>query len=221
MGKRGERKILEIAWNREGVEIKVPVKMVTKEDRETGKDAVTFLAQYPEAGVDVWGTDINAVREEVFKKLDEWYTVEWDLYFLVTVSGGKRGHCDRFEVVYEYEFYVIGKDIRGNTRHMRIPRPDKIEDFEKKKKITRWSGVQPCEGMPEVGGKIADKWSYGGVRTSALVKATPENVAAADRFMAALQELLEKMHHYFAPENVDRLLGHLTNLLPASTKKSD
>lgn len=219
MNSRG-KKILDIEWKREGLDIKVPVKAydrtafstVEYETRE-GK-IMKFRAEFPEAGIDIEDTDINKVRKQVLDALDAWYTVKWELYFMVEISGGRSGQeGGEHKVEFEMEFYVLGQDCRGNKRHMRIPRPkpDQIEDFNGK--FTRWSGQSPQDGELHVGEKISGHFSSKSTRS--LVKATTENVAAADQFMVAMESLLEKMHYHFSPHRIEKLLKNTALLLPA------
>lgn len=223
MNTRG-RKILDIEWSRQGTSIKVPVKAFEKYDYEhtsETKDSriMTFRATHKEAGIDVENTDINKVRNAVLEALDAWYSVKWKLYFLVTIGGGRTGQEGlKFDVDFEMEFYVLGKDCTGKDRRMRIPRPkpEQIANFDSKN-FTRWGLEESSEGTPVVG-KI--KGHYGEEKTRALVKATTENVEAADRFMLSMNALLEKMHHHFAPERIERLLANVGNLLPAPKEKA-
>jgi hypothetical protein len=217
------KKVLDIEWERKGVKVKIPVKAFEKMNYETDKKEMIFRAEYPDAGIDVSSTDINVIRNEIIEKLDHWYTIRWELFFLVTIDGGLSGQAKaKFDVEYDVEFYVVGKDSMGKTRHMRIPRPepDMIRNFDGKP--TQWGGEQPQEGEPETGVDLRKKADSGryylGNRnklTKALVKATPETVQAADQFIEALRCLLDRMHHHFAPERIEALLQNTALLLPA------
>jgi hypothetical protein len=214
-GFRG-RKVFDIEWHRHNVTLKIPVKAIPSHDYTTGKNGLTFEAVFVDAGIDERNTDINKLRESVCGKLDRWYSIEWDLYFLVTVGGGESGYGGKmfseFKIDFEVEFYVVGKDVRGQVRHMRIPRPEKIADF----KDTRWAGESPHDGWPETWKSVPGA-THGSRRdTRALVKATPENVAAADRFLVAMADLLRRMHDHFAPDMIERTLARASQfLLPA------
>lgn len=216
MSRRG-KKVLDIEWGKDGSKVKVPVKAFTVGHYESEKQ-MTFRAEFKEAGIDVEGTDINVVRAEVVKKLEAWFSIDWELYFLVVVEGGEKGNRGtRFEVLFRVDFYVIGKDVRGVSRYMMIPRPDDIANWKTARDggPTRWSGENVHEGTPKTGGRIEPKYSYGRreVRTQSLVLATPENVAAADRFVVAMQGLLDKMHDHFAPDKIEKMLTRIPLLL--------
>lgn len=218
MNSRG-KKVVDIEWKHEGVTIKVPVKAyMSKNLNGTFQDTeiMKFRAEYKEAGVEVEGTDINKVREAVIEALDSWYKIKWELYFGVEVSGGRSGQEGLGRsVTFKIEFYVIGKDVRGQQRYMRIPRPD-IEQIKKfNGEPTQWGGVHPEDGMPELGEKMKESIYRSDTMTRSLVKATPENVAAAEQFMKAMDALLEKMHHHFAPGRIEKLLQNTALLLPA------
>lgn len=206
------RKVFDIEWSKEGVSLKIPVKAVTRKDYVTGKEIMEFEASYPEAGVSERGPDINVVKEAVIKKLDEWYTIKWELYFTIEICGGRGYPSEGCEIRYEMDFRLIGKDCRGHIRHLRVPRPENLNDVE----FTRYSGQTPSDGMPKTFGKKDGKNTNcgGWPRTCSLVKATPENVAASDKFVAAMEELLEKMHTHFAPDRVEKMLSGASNLLP-------
>ncbi len=222
MNSRG-KKVLDVEWKGDGITIKVPVKAyMSKSLNGTWQDTeiMKFRAEYKDAGVDVEGTDINKVRDEVIAALSSWYTIKWELYFGVEISGGPSGQEGLGRSIhFKMEFYVIGKDVRGKQRHMRIPRPDlkQIKSFDGKP--TQWGGVEPVDGMPEIGERMRQEASYRrDATTRSLVRATPENVAAAEHFMGAMDALLEKMHHHFAPDRIEQLLQNVGMLLPAPKK---
>lgn len=224
MSSRG-KKVMDIEWKREDVTIKVPVKAYTRSDFDSESKSrdgkiMKFQAEYPDAGILVEGSDINKVRSEVIDKLDQWYTISWELYFRVTIDGGNHGHSGtKFVVNYELEFLVMGKDSRGQIRWMPIPRPkdSEIESFDGKT-FTRWN-EKPRDGKPDTGINLRQKdtFQYGKKEalTKALVKATLENVRAAEQFALAMQSLLDKMHHHFAPDQIEKLLQNVGMLLPA------
>jgi hypothetical protein len=228
MNSRG-KKVLDIEWKREGLEIKVPVKAFYKTDYNTSEKNMVFRATYPDAGIDLEGADINVIRRSVVEKLDEWYTVKWELFFVVEIDGGPSGHGkNQFNIEFDMEFFVVGKDSRGKTRHMRIPRPSEKEIAKFDGKPTQWGGEQPKDGEPETGTNLREKGDHNSSRyyhgeraklTRSLVRATPANVAAADQFTCAMQTLLDKMHHHFAPERIEALLQNTALLLPAPKGK--
>jgi len=204
MSTRG-KKILDIDWEKDGVKIKVPVKTFERRNRATDKPEMYFRATFGEAGLDVESTDINVIRQQVTEKLDTWYTVDWKLYMMVEVGGGRsKNDNSSISVSFETEFYAIGTDSRGRVLRIVIPKPT---DFTDQKNFRRWWGRTPMEGMPDTGGKIKDNFGHLNPTTRSLVPATPENVAAADNFKVALEALLDKMHHHFAPERVEAILA--------------
>jgi len=219
MSDRG-KKVLDIKWEHEGVEIVIPVKAFTKYDDKTGRDGMIFRASFKDAGIEESSSDINVIKQAIEKKLREWYSVDWTLHLLVTIDGEGRGHKGAsFNVKFETEFYACGKDVRGEMRCMRVPRPDKIGNPEHVN-VGRWAGESPRSGLPETGKKIRGRYGYdgaGGV-TRALVKATPENVKAADDFVKAMERLLENMHDYFAPDKIELTLANAGQLLLPAPK---
>ena len=224
MSSRG-KKVMDIEWKRDDVVIKVPVKAFTRSDWDSESKSrdgkiMKFQAEYPDAGILVEDSDINKVRSEVIDKLDQWYTISWELYFRVTIDGGDHGQSStKFTVNYELEFLVMGKDSRGQIRWMPIPRPkdSEIATFDGKA-FTRWN-EKPRDGQPDTGVNLREKdtFQYGRKEalTKALVRATSENVKAAEQFTEALKSLLKKMHHHFAPERIENLLQNVGMLLPA------
>jgi len=218
---RREKKVFDIPWEKEGVKLKIPVTVGTRPNYEDGdgEDRMSFRAVYKPAGIDEKNTDVNELRKAILTKLDLWYSITWELYFLVTVEGGNDGHLNtKFKVSFEMEFFVIGKDSRGEGRYMRIPRPDDLDIS--KKEPTRWASEEPQDGLPETGERMGtgsfrnrDPW------TRSLVKATPEAVAAADKFIKSMEGLLKQMHHHFAPARIEKLLARSMNLLPAPKKE--
>jgi len=220
MNSRG-KKVLDIKWEHEGVEIVVPVKAYTGNDSHSGLSKMYFGAVYEPAGIDEEDPDINKIKTAVEAKLKSWYSVKWDLWMLVEVGGGDRGHNSTdFNVKFEVTFYVIGIDSQGKERHMRIPRPEKIEKW-KDVNPTRWGGEQPRSGRPEIQNKGDKRSGHSYDRsdeTSALVPATPENVAAVDKFTSAMEKLLDNMHGHFSQPNVMLTLSRVADLLLPAPK---
>ena len=215
MSERG-KKVLDIDWEHEGVRIKIPVKAFTNGEK------MTFRASHAEAGIDEESPDINVIRQAIEKKLREWYKLDWTLYMLVTISGDDASHKGHsFNVKFETEFYVIGTDVRGTERYMRVPQPHEIPASPEHVNVTRWSGEHPCDGRPKTGKCIKGKWDYGRSKhgiTTALVKATPENVRAADNFVKAMERLLLNMHDFFSPEKVLLTFAGASQLLLPAQK---
>lgn len=225
MGIRGSGKtILEIDWEKDNVKVKIPVKAVMSNNIDgkfTGDQIMKFRAVYKEAGIDVEDTDINKIRDKVIGALDAWHSIEWTLYFMVRVDGGRYGSAGekRFKIGYEIEYFVVGKDFRGTDKYMRVPRPDDISKFDKTH-FTRWASTEPIDGVLETGEQLQrERWSRD-CTTRSLVLATPESVAAAEGFILAMENLLQKMHHHFAPSRIEKLLQNPALLLPAP-KKAD
>ena len=218
MSNRG-KKVLDITWEHEGVTIKIPVKAFTERDSETGKDKMVFRAEWKDAGIEEKSTDINVIKQNVEKKLKEWYTIDWTLHLLVTVDGSDHGYRGAsFNIGFKTEFCVIGKDSRGTTRSMCVPHPEKLPASPEHVNVTRWAGENPFDGLPKTGKQVKDTYGHTGKHgtTTALVKATPENVLAADNFVKAMERLLLNMHDYFSPEKVELTLAKASQmLLPA------
>ena len=228
MNSRG-KKVMDIEWSNEGVTLKIPVKAYAASFVNgvylEGK-GMKFRAEYKEAGIDLEDTDINKLQKAVKDALDQWYTITWELFFLVTIDGGDYGYGKtKFSVEYEVEFFVVGKDSRGKVRHMRIPRPKDEDIANFNGKPTQWGLEKPVDGEPQVGVDLRranDKFAHQNTKplTKALVRATPESVRAAEQFAQALQSLLAKMHHHFAPDKIEALLKNTSLLLPAPKVKS-
>lgn len=210
MNSRG-KKVLDIEWEREGIKLKIPVRAHMVRDYGKSEDVMTFKANSEDPPVRVENSDINVVRKSVIAELDAWYSVAWEVWFMVTISGGREGQKGGFDIDFGMTFYAIGKDVRGTTRHMTIPRPERFD--KPKERLTRWGGETPQDGMPETGESL-DGYSYHSPKkTKALVRATPENVKAADGFIEAMEALLGKMHHHFSPKRIEKLLAKSGKML--------
>lgn len=210
MNRRG-KKVLDIEWEREGIKLKIPVRAHMVRDYGKSEDVMTFKADREDPPIHVENSDINVVRKAVLAELDAWYSITWEAWFMVTISGGSRGQAGGFEVNFGMTFYAIGKDVRGTTRHMTIPRPERFD--KPNERLTKWGGETPKDGMPETGENLKGDSYYSRSRTKALVKATLENVKAADSFIEAMEALLGKMHHHFSPERIEKLLAKSGKML--------
>lgn len=214
MRRRG-KKLLDIEWERQGVKLKIPVRAVTEHDDDKHEEVMSFYVSHENPPIQVSDTDINVVRKAVLAELDAWYSVDWEIWLMIRISGAKvlGGHqAGEMDIGFQTEFYAIGKDVRGKTRHMRIPKPERFD--KPNKNPMRWGGSTPMDGLPDTGEKMGrlDRRSSGGW-TKSLVKATPANVAAADSFIEAMDALLEKMHHHFSPKRVEKLLAKSGKML--------
>lgn len=216
MNSRG-KKVLDVDWKKDGVEIRVPVKAFERNNFETGVREMYFRAVHEESGLDVDSTDINVVKQKIVEYLNVWYTVDWSLYMLVEVeerhtSHGSTGAC----VMFSFQFYVVGTDCRGKKRYMNIPRPENVAKFDPKD-FTCWGGAKPKDEPPTTGEKTVTRFG-GRPATCSLIPATSENVAAADQFVKSMGALIEKMHHHFSPKQIDKMLASPGLLLPAPKK---
>lgn len=217
MRKRG-KKILDIKWEKDGVKLKIPVHAVTDYDSDKCEDVMRFTASRENPPIDVQNTDINVVRKAVLSALNDWYSVRWEIWMMVTISGGWTSQGFRGEgckVICETEFYAIGEDVRGKTRHMRIPKPKQFDKLDKEP--MRWSGSMPMDGLPETGEELDGH--FDGNETKSLVRATVENVSAAEGFVEAMEKLLAKMHHHFSPKRIEKLLAKSGQLLLGQVTK--
>ncbi len=213
MRKRG-KKVLEIEWQKQGVKLKIPVRAVTDHDHDKHENVMSFWATSENPPINVQNTDINVVRKTVLAELDAWYSVDWEIWLMVNISGEKESGGST-DIGFEMEFYAIGKDVRGKTRNMRIPRPKRLD--KPNKDPMRFSHCHPMDGLPSTGEKVGGFHSIG--TTKALVKATPANVKAADSFIEAMAALLEKMHHHFSPKRIEKLLGKAGKMLLGQVAK--
>ncbi len=219
MRKRG-KKLLDIEWKKQGVSLKIPVRAVTEYDHDKREDVMSFYVDHEDPQIKVHDTDINVVRKAVLSKIDAWYSVDWEIWLMVRVAGEKGPGDEQVGEVYikfEMEFFAIGKDVRGKTLHVTIPRPERFDKPIGKPKIepVRFGGHQPKDGLPSTG----KNREYGYCYTQALVRATPENVKAADSFVDAMGALLEKMHHHFHPKRIEKLLGKAGQILLGQVAK--
>ncbi len=233
MTQRGERKITTFKWEKEGMEVEIPVWVVDRSKATRGtyyeddKPTVYFKAElarddFPRIHEE--DANIEALRKKVFAGLDKWYNVDWDLYVMVSAHGS--GSRSGFSANFGYEFYVVGKRMDGETVHMHVPEPwsdwgETPETWDGTWKGVRWSGRDPKKGLPDTG-KITTGYLQPD-ETRALIPATKKNIDAVLRFQRLLKQLSEEMEHFFHPDRIEGVLKRILDmprvpLLPEKTE---
>lgn len=225
------KKVFTVEWEKDGIEITVPVKVfkVPPDYTNDYEGRIIFRAEYVDANLSVEGTDADKIRKKIIKKLDEWFNITWELFILVAIHGGHRNpdalkrdeEC--FNVTIETEYVAVGTSNDGNIVHMRVPHPDVLPDKPGEPWAgTRFSGVNPKAGLPETG-TLRREHSWKRERlpaeTYSLIPATKENYAALMGFVRSMQTLLDKMHEHFHPDCIMELLSSPGLVLPAPESK--
>lgn len=220
MSRRGKNSFV-VEWERDGLKIKIPVKIHVPcgEFMEDGK--IYFTAKHEDSSLDITNSSAEEIKNKIIEHLNNWYTITWELYILIEISGGRGPGGQRetkFDIDVEYTYIAVGKHHDDRIVHMEVPTPT-IDDIpDKPHEIwnlkTRWGGREPRAGMPEVGDGHSPRFHYERRkdRTSALVPATKRVASTLELFLTKLDELLANMRERFNPGEIVKTLKAIDSL---------
>jgi len=227
MSRRG-KKSFDVEWERDGLKIKVPVKIHVPCGEFMEESKIYFTAKHKDSSLNIRNDSADEIKNKIIEHLNGWYSVEWEIYMLVKIHGGRgRGNDDEFDINVEVDYYAVGTHNDGKIIHVSIPKPDQLpkKPHEKFKKIKRRWQVSPNDGMPETGYiEKTDHWNFKNKPvTKALLPATQRVADAVEVFMRKMDLLLANMHADFHPDQATKTLKMLDkiglNLLPPAEEK--
>lgn len=170
--------------------LELPVRLVKKTERKEQRNAppgatesCEFVVYIPKGfgkEEEVRGTDIEVLRAVVWGKLDRHFDLEWETYYLITVSDPCFfGHRDEDAgVQLTVEEIDVGKLPDGRTVHRR----------------ERYRGADYREGMPKVGmGRRRED-------QTSLVKQTPETERTLKALCEELRALRKRVNTFLSPD---------------------
>ncbi|MGD8238006.1 MAG: hypothetical protein PVH68_05605 [Armatimonadota bacterium] len=224
------RKVTRYEWLKDGLSVEVLIKVVdrTKKKRigmSSQKEDMIFAAYCDEADLSFEDTDINELRNRMDAALDEWHAVEWEPHLLIEVSGTHPDPAYARPAAFlqiEWEAIVVGTHRDGSKAHMKVP----LDSYEVEDGLIRWSGTRfsghsPREGLPELGPNTGGHFNTFGGHMRSLVKATPERLAALQRFRQAMIDMGRRVTELFAPDNVEQVLDSQTPYLLATASREE
>ncbi len=170
-----------------------------------GSNNTYFVADDPTSGVYERHSDINVLRKAFERRIRDYYTCDWEAWYLVEVEAGANGlHFMDGEIgttlTIHYGGIVTATDPEGNPIYLEVD-PDTIIDG-------KWSGNRRrCghgtnKGAPEIG-----TTAEGNMR--ALIPATAANLAALTDFCDRLDQISESIKQRFAPAAIGDTLKRM------------
>ncbi len=186
MSRRGIGSIVErVKMEVVGVKLAFQIRLVN----QGGK--TTFFVDDPDLGIKVQGEDLSAVRYEAKKAAEGSIRCDWEDFVEVKFSVDQRYSRDpdrSIELSFDWTPLQIG--TRGNGSKCWRNTPDGES----------WRTIKVNEGEPE-GSKDDES-------VSAIIAATPENMAALEKFSASLKSIGAQFLELFAPKQAATSLLH-------------
>lgn len=194
-----------------GKPLKIPVR-ICESDHDEGH---YFSVQIDEpTRIYLTNTDINKLKVEVFKELAEFFEIVWEKYYLVRTSFcqakeySSGGQSDEKAARIHFSYSSVELGTRKNTG-------TKLHRFNDEK---RWNN----QGWPAT--KYREKESnFNGepkYATSALIKATPENLEKLKAIQRSFAELSARLHEVLQQDQIELTLAK-TNLFIGMNTPSD
>ena len=212
MARRNGKKVYNIDVHTDGHFFEVTVRLVQQNYKRV------FRAELEKIDLDVTDTDSEKLEQRVRAYIKEWIKITWQLWCVVSVTGGDRGHAgDNTAVEIEVDYHAVGTHRDGKKVHCEVPRPD---DFTDADYIPSGFRRNLSPGLPDHGIEESSYNDHACQYTKSLIRATPGNIAALDNFRDAMKGLVKKMHDHFHPKRIEQLLASPGLLLPAPAPKA-
>jgi hypothetical protein len=150
--------------------------------------------------------DADILKKEVWKKLDEYFTIKWEPYFEVTVSFVAAPSCNDSGAIgrrlhFEYRAVDLGSRENG----------DKVHRYESKRWLNKdWPSTGPHES-----GTFNGEPEYEMV---SLIPHTPENEQKLLSISNAIEALANRMQDFMSPKKILSTLNNVNAVLPAPKK---
>lgn len=214
--------------------IKIPVRLVKEKGR--CKDAKTektyFQVVLPEYTINESDTDIEKLRQKVFKAIEVPFEIEWTEYFLIRVEGEDHQLKMRY-----WQEWGLRKPSDAQSRHVRQDFEGSSGRLEIKIRVEEWA-LGTTRGGRKVSRVLADAWGSGekvickdwpeeqaeaedfsGFTNTVLLPITPENRLALIRLIRSLSQFREQLDKLLHPDNAAKAFqleaANLLKALPA------
>jgi hypothetical protein len=192
-------------FKRHGETFKVPVRLHKTAEPPAGRESkryagpqqtlsATFGVDIPELKINLWSTDIEALRGAVMDALADHYAIKWEEYWIVEVEESFRtwkGNSAGVEL--DWTYIQVGETPEGETVHRMESSRGRGQDIRK-----GWPNLK------EMGARGT---------TRALVLASDANTECLEEFARRLGQLRGRMQEFLSPENIDKNLASLTSLI--------
>lgn len=212
MARRRGKKVYDINVHTDGHLFEVTVRLVRREHKRV------FLAELEKLDLKITDTDSEKLEQRVRAHIKEWIEIAWELWCVVSVTGGDRGYdyADETAAEITVTYYAVGTHKDGKKVHREVSRPNKIPEGAY---VPSGHAMHLSSGLPPHDIQKGTYNEHPDMTTRALIRATPESIAALDNFRGALKGLVKKMHEHFHPKRIEQLLTSPGLLLPAPRPK--
>lgn len=207
---QGERVVTTWEYtNRERAKLSVPVVMVDEHfDRDGNRRLASFRVRLPDMDILEEHTDINELKKKAWKRIDEKLAATWEDFIYVTVSG-KAKHDHGRHVTDEFERWWGSANIDVEVYRIRLGVIGGKKVHQKLNQVTHhMGGTGVWDGWPSVG-VGADAEDYNRVSTRALIRDTPENVAALAKVIDTIGSLRGMLEKLLAPDELEATLARI------------
>ncbi|MFK4705580.1 hypothetical protein ABIC83_002419 [Roseateles asaccharophilus] len=163
--------------------------------------SVEFVVMNRELGIRLQGSDIEALRQALWAKLEKSHAIKWEMWYLIQIAPAQSFHGDR-----EVGFSLSQNTIWKGTAH---DGSVLMREFDRGRTSSPWR-FKPWPGVYQ------DK----GGHVIACIPATDANDKSLDEFRARIRELQKRLSELVKPETILQTLANLSGIgLPAPEHK--
>lgn len=182
------------------VEVRLCKRTVQSEEPPHPLESARLEVYCKELDIKLEGTDVEALREAMWSKLDKKFEITWETYYLVTLRHQRpyTGRGTGLELCYEH--ISKGTTWDGNCL------------------LRKWCGSE--EQIKPWPGSFKDRDG----NVIACIKETDANEDAMKEFCRRIDLMREKLQEFLMPENIQATLNNmagLTLLPPAGPKEEE
>lgn len=165
-------------------------------------NAVEFVVICKEIGLRLQGTDIEALRQAAWSKLEKEYEIKWEEFYLISIASARSFKGD----------YETGFALGQNTIYRGVTKDGSVlmRERDKSRNYSSWKYAPwPGEYVEKDGDVLA------------CIPATKANDAALKEFRERIRELQDRLAELVRPEKIVQTLANLSGLgLPAPSSTS-
>jgi hypothetical protein len=189
------KKIAEHVFNREGVQVTVPIKMVTSQHGRT-----TFEAKHEEYGLSIDDTDIDRLKGRIDEALVKVLGINLEVNILIRIGSKEpEGTYVGQEVSFCPTLVLLGV-VDGKRKHALI-KPEDVDDN------CVWRGVTAELCWRDGWLDSVQRLEQGDeIKTTCLLRATKDTVKAVKAFAEVLGKFVKEMHQNFSQPEVIKFL---------------
>lgn len=179
------------------------LEQLNDEDLPRTVKAVEFKLVCRDLGIELIGSDVEALRKAMWAKLEKAHEIKWEPWYLVQIASA-RSFVGDMEVGFSLSQNTIYKGVAGDGSVL-------MREYERGRTFSPWR-YKPWPGAYQ------DK----GGHVIACIPSTPANDAALDEFRERIRALQKMISDMVKPETIMETLANLAGVgLPAPLSSTD